>query len=325
MFQTYQPSGKAGVLTWPLTLVGIGLTIALAFVYQYLLDWIQLIYVNLLLAWGMSIGLGMIGVWVVKSGPVRSVTLAAVLGFLIALAGVSAKFSFQYSGWLDAATWFVMAEENFSDDRYDEVHRNIAAEIGFLEYLKIRSNEGFTIGRNRGGMTIRGIFVYTIWIIEFGVFAWYAVRMPCSAAALPYSEKLASWASEEETVMTLPITDSEMVTRIKSAQSVDDLLNIPIPKTDISKQFAVYRVHSIPGQEMEDAYLSVDLTSYSTNSSGETETTTEALVKLAILSSDNRNQLVENASLLQEAIAAYRESIESGQLANDDPKEPDNG
>jgi hypothetical protein len=54
MFQTYQPSGKIGALAWPLMLVGMALAIALAFVYQFLLAWIPLIYVNFLLTWGMG-------------------------------------------------------------------------------------------------------------------------------------------------------------------------------------------------------------------------------------------------------------------------------
>ena len=325
MFQTYQPSGKMGALTLPLILVGIGLAIALALAYQFLLEWIPLIYVSFLLTWGMGIALGMVGVWVVNTGAMRNVVVAAIMGLLIVLAGVSAKFCFQYSGWLNASTLFVMDQEKFSEDQYDEVRQNIAAEIGFMEYINIRVNEGFTIGGGGGGMPLKGVFVYAIWLIEFGVIAWFGIRMPASAASLPYSEKLAAWASEEEAVMTLPVTDPEMVARIKSAESVDDLLQIPIPKTDVSKQFAVYRVNSIPGQEMEDAYLSVDLVSYTTNSKGETETTTDPLVKHAILSSENRYQLVENTSLLQEAMAAYRESIEAEQQASDESEGTENG
>jgi hypothetical protein len=135
--------------------------------------------------------------------------------------------------------------------------------------------------------------------------------MSVSAAGEPYSEKLNEWASEEETVMNLPITDEEMVTQIKSATSVDDLLSLPIPKTDESNKFATYLVNSIEGQELEDAYLSVDLHEFSVNSKGEQETKTTPLVKHAILTSDQRKQLVENADLMQEAFDAYREAVES--------------
>ncbi len=318
MFQTYQPSGKIGVLTWPLFLLGIGLAIGFAFVYQYLLKWIPIIYVNVLLTWGLGFILGGIGVRIVKTGPLRNIMVAVLIGILIAVAAISAKFYIQYARWLSAVTQVAMDENNASDDRYDEIRKQVAAEFDFMEYIKIRTDEGFKIGRGGGGFPVKGIFVYGIWLIEFGVVAWFAVKLPRAAASRPYSEKLAAWASEEESVMTLPVTDSKMVARIKASTSVEELLQIPIPGTDVSKRFAVYRVNSIPGQELEDAYLSVDLLSYTTTSNGETETTTEPLVKHAILSSDNRSQLVENASLLQEAMAAYRESIDSGQQTEEE-------
>lgn len=310
---------------WPLILVGIGLAIALAFAYQFLLEWIPLIYVNFLLTWGMGVAMGLVGVWVVKTGASRNVMIAASMGLIISLAAVSAKFYFQYSAVLAMETENEMKVRGAGEDQYKEIRQEIAAQLDFWTYMKIRTDIGFTIGRGGGGMPLKGIFVYAIWLIEFAVIAWFGIRMPSSAAGLPYSEKLSAWANEEEAVMTLPVTDPEMVARIKSAQSVDDLLNIPIPKTDVSKQFAIYRVNSIPGQDMEDAYLSVDLVSYTTNSNGETETTTDPLVRHAILSSKNRYQLVENASLLQEAMAAYRESIEMEQQAADESGGMENG
>ena len=70
----------------------------------------------------------------------------------------------------------------------------------------------------------------------------------------------------------------------------------------------MYTVNSIPGQELEDAYLSVTNVTISVNNKGEQETKTTMLVKHAILSSANRNQLIENAELLQEALADFRSS-----------------
>ncbi len=57
---------------------------------------------------------------------------------------------------------------------------------------------------------------------------------------------------------------------------------------------------------MEDAYLSVDLLTMSINSKGEEEKKETPLVKYAILSSAQREQLVEDASLLQEAIREFQ-------------------
>ena len=131
----------------------------------------------------------------------------------------------------------------------------------------------------------------------------------------PFSEKMNEWADEAEVVMALPVTDAEMVSKINSASSVDELLEIPIPKTDESHQFARYTVNSIKGQELEDAYLSVDLLTISLNKEGQEETQEQPLVQHAILSSEQRKQLEENASLLQEAMAEYRLALEEEQAA----------
>ena len=124
--------------------------------------------------------------------------------------------------------------------------------------------------------------MYLIWVIEAGIIGFIALPSILAQVREPYSEKLEQWASEEEVVMTLPVTDQEMVEKIQASTSVDQLLELPIPKTDESNQFAVYRVNSIPGQELEDAYLSVDLMTLTINKEGEQEANSSPLVKHAI-------------------------------------------
>jgi hypothetical protein len=308
------------MLAWPFLLAGMTGAVALAFVYQYLLEWIPLIYINFLVTLGLGLVLGSLGVVVVKSGSIRNALVAALFGILFAAAAISAKYYFQYTSWISTITTAVMQENRIDSDQYDEVRKEVAARFDFAEHIKYRTEEGFDVGRpgRKGGMPIKGVLVFVVWLIELVAVGWFAVSLPMAAAGQPYSEKLASWANEEELIMTLPVTDPEMVEKIRSATSVEELLQIPIPKTDQSLQFAIYRVNSIPGEEMEDAYLSVDLVAYSTNAKGETEAKTVSLVKHAILTSANREQLVENASLLQEAMAAYRESLENAAANPDD-------
>ncbi len=332
MFDTYQPSGKFRTLTIPLILIGMLIATALAYVYHLLLEWIPLIYVNFLITLFSGIGLGMIATWIVNMGHARNRMIAIAIGVLLALTALSAKYYFQYQTFLNQV---VAAEkEDFlekSDAVLDEEQREqllndlrdvIRGQVGIADYLKLRVDQGWNLGRRgNGGMPLTGIFVYLIWLIEAGILLYYAVTMPLSAAGEPYSEKLNEWASEEEGVMNLPITDGEMVAQIQSAQSVDDLLSLPIPKTDESTKFAAYRVNSIEGQELEDAYLSVDLIEFSVNSKGEQETETTPLVKYAILTSGQRAQLLENADLMKEAFAAYRESIEAESVAENQAEE----
>ena len=318
MFETYRPSGKFGTLTIPLILAGVVVAAALAYVYHLLLEWIPLIYINFLITLFSGIGLGMIGAWVMNMGHNRNRMVALATGLLFALAALSAKYYFQYQTFCSqivSAEVEAISQEtggSFDKDQNDQLATDLRKEFSIVDHLKLRVDQGWNIGRRaNGGAPISGVFVYLIWLIEAGILLYYAVTMSVSAAGEPYSEKLNEWASEEETVMNLPITDEEMVTQIKSATSVDDLLSLPIPKTDESNKFATYLVNSIEGQELEDAYLSVDLHEFSVNSKGEQETKTTPLVKHAILTSDQRKQLVENADLMQEAFDAYREALES--------------
>ncbi len=163
--------------------------------------------------------------------------------------------------------------------------------------------------RGANGLPLNGIAVYVIWLIEAGIIFYISVKRTTKAAQQPFNEKLNLWASEKQQVMTLPISDEAMVAKIKSAARIEDLLEIPIPKTSRSKQFAVYQVSSVPGEEMEDAYLAVDLVTISINKEGHQEKKTKPLVRNAILPIEQRKHLMENATLLQEAMAEYEAAL----------------
>ena len=310
MFDVYKPSGGIGVKTYPLILVGIPLAIALAFVYQLLLEWIPLIYISFLITIGMGTGLAMIGSFIVNKGHVRNVMFAGLIGLILATCGLGAKYWFQYRTLLDAATTQLIQENKLPETGRAEIKKQVSTTLTFAKHIEFRTETGWSIGRGGGGAPVKGPFVYLVWLIEAGMIYYFAVKLPIGAAGQPYSEKMSMWADESNAVMTLPITDGEMVSKIKSASSVEQLLEIPIPKTDASNQFAVYTVNSIPGEELEDAYLSVNLITLSVNAKGEQETKDDPLVKLAILSTEKRKQLIENAELLQEAMADFRASLE---------------
>ncbi len=295
MFDVYKPSGSVGILTYPLLLMGVVVAILMAFAYHLCLEWIPFIYLNFLASIGMGMGLGMIGSFAVNKGQCRNLLLAGVIGILLATTGLGAKYWFQHQSMIRSATTMIMEDPTIPEADRQQAITEFKSMFTIGEHLKLRADQGWQIG-NGGGLPIAGIFYY------------YSVIAPWTAAGAPFSEKNHQWASESQVVMTLPVTGLAMVSKIQSATSVADLLTIPIPQSDHSNRFAVYTVNSIPGQELEDAYLSVTNVAISLNSKGEQETKTTTLVKHAILSSANRNQLIENAELLQEALAEFRSS-----------------
>ena len=321
MFDVYKPSGSIGMKTYPLFLVGIVVAIALAFVYQLLLHWIPFIYVNFLLTLGMGVGTGMIVSFIVNNGHCRNWMIAALLGLMLLIVGLSGKYWFQYQQFLGANIEQIQNDPQIPANMKDLEIAAFKKNFTFMEHLKFRTETGWNVGRGNGA-PLTGFMVYLIWLIEAGVIGYFALTMPIAAAKEPYSEKMNTWADEAQVVMTLPVTDPEMVSKIQSASTVDDLLEIPIPKTDQSNQFAVYTVNSIPGEELEDAYLSVASITYSVNKKGEQETKEKSLVNHAVLSAAKREQLIENAELLQEAMAEYGASLLED-AANPGPSDDD--
>lgn len=320
MFEVYKPSGGVGFMTWPLMIAGLVVMVVLGVIYALLLNVIPFIYVNALLALGMGVAVGTVAAFIVNVGHCRNVMLATLIGLLLAVTGLGGKFVSQYylaraNGVEFLETMDVGTMEGITEETRPLVIESFKQEYSFVEHLKERIDAGWNIGRRGNGAPIGGWLVYLVWAIEAGILFYFGWTMSRAAAKAPYSEKMNMWADESEGVMLLPITSDEMVTKIQSATSVDELLEIPIPKTDRSAKLAQYVVNSIPGQEMEDAYLTVQTIEYSINKKGEQETKETMLVENAILSSAQRAQLVENAELLNEAMDDFRASQEEERLA----------
>ncbi len=298
MFETYRQSGKFGVGAIPLWIVGIVITIPLAVLYVILLEMIPLIYVSFLLTLVAGWLLGWMAWSVCQWGHVRNTMIAWLIGLSLPIVFLLGKYLFQWNVW-------AVNDPN----------------LGFMEHLQERVNTGWEITRRGQAIPINGFLVYIVWLIEAGIIFFRSPFRAASQAGEPYSEPLKQWASEQEQVMVLPISDAAMISQIKAASTVDQLLEIPIPKSDEATKFAVYNVGSIPGQEMEDAYLSVFLMDLVVGSNGEVEQKLTPLVQNAILTSAQRHQLAENADLLKEAMEEYRQAVEEELAAADATEE----
>ena len=287
MFKTYRPSGKFGVAAIPLWLVALVIVVPLAIVYVILLRLIPLIYVSFLLTLVAGWLLGLVAYFVCKWGHVRNSMVAWLVGLSLPVAFLSVKYLFQWNVWA-------------IDD----------PNLRFMEHLQQRVDVGWEIGRRGQANQVNGFMVYIVWLLEAGLIFFRSPFRAASQSREPYSDPLKQWASENEQIMVLPITEDEMIAKIQAASTVDQLLEIPIPKSDEATKFAVYNVSSIPGQEMEDAYLSVFLMDLVVGSNGEVEQNLTPLVQNAILTSAQRHQLAENADLLKEAMEDYRQAVE---------------
>ena len=316
MFEVYKPSGGVGFATWLLLIIGIVITAVLAYIYQFLLELIPYIYLNALMTLGLGIAIGTISAFIITKGHCRSLVVGTLIGLVLATVCLGAKFYAQYYTARAAGLEFLESTNEFSDEERPLVIAGFKEGYTIQMHLEDRIDAGWALGRgNNNAQGMGGWLVYLVWLIEAGIIFYFAWTMSRGAAKQPYSEKMNLWADEAESVMMLPITNDEMVSKIQAATSVDELLEIPIPKTDESAKLAQYIVNSIPGQEMEDAYLTVKTIEFSVNKKGEQETEETMLVENAVLSSQQRAQLVENAEMLNEAMDEFRASVQEERLA----------
>ncbi len=322
MFQTYRPSGRFGIMALPLTLVGMVVCVGIAYLYQLLLELIPFIYLNFLMTAGVGIAIAFVGGFIVHMGHVRNPVLGLLIGLALMLSLLGGKFRFQYCRTFEEVVTATMEENGFPEGARQETRKILAPQYTFTDHLRDRVDVGWAIGRGNNGAPVGGFLVYLVWLIEAGVLFYLGSLRVADVAREPYSEKTGQWADKEEYVMTLPVTGQDMVARISSATSVDELLELPIPETDLSMANAIYRVNSIRGQELEDAYLSVDLITITEKKGGEKDQKIEHLVRHAILTSEQRKRLLENAGLLQEAMIDYRKALMEeqgiGEIAADD-------
>jgi len=145
MFQTYKPSGKFGVATIPLWLVALVLAVPLAIVYVILLDIIPLIYVSVLLTLVSGWLLGLVAYFVCKWGHVRNSMIAWLVGLSLPVAFLGVKYFIQWQAWA-------------IDD----------PNLGFMEHLQERADDGWNVGRRGQANQINGAVVYIVWLIEAG-------------------------------------------------------------------------------------------------------------------------------------------------------------
>ena len=305
MFEVYKPSGGFGISTFFYLPIGLVAAALLAIAYAYGLRYIPLIYISIVMSVAFGIGIGMLGSMVVDRGHCRNRLLAVLIGLLLSLFAVTTKHYVQYRLWVSdiaqAEVDLALRDPKFNRAELEKFREEIPSivmdNVSFFGHFKVRAGEVMAAGS------------YSIWAIELGIVLLFGLMLSVDSAKEPYSEKLGMWASETEEAMYLPISSHEMVEQISSATTVEELLEIPIPKSLDHQRSALYEIHSVPGEELEDAYLSVKLVVKTIDKSGSETTEETKLVENAILTSSQRVRLLENASLLAEALEDYRQAM----------------
>lgn len=291
MIETYRPSGRFRLGTLLLTPAAMLAMVCAGFVYFLALKWIPLIYVNGLITVGIGALAGFIGGSAVRLGHCRNTMAAIVIGLLLGATGLLAKFGFQYRDYSQRIAELVAEEQDVPEQ---DAQQLIDATFSFTDFLQFRTEEGWNIGRaGRDGTPISGPFVWLFWAIEAGVILYFAVFNPRDVARAPYNEELSTWASEEEDLATIPVYP-EVVNTTKRVIDLDVLLKPPKATEENEGHFLHYSIKSIPGEEMEAAYLSIQHIEVTVNKKGETSTTKKDLWNYVALTPEQRELITRN-------------------------------
>jgi len=188
----YRPSGRMGssAIVMALAAGTVGAAI-LGWAYQAAVDWIPLVYVNVLATMGFGWALGFLVARALRKGHGRNVAAAVAIAGLAAVLGDAVSFHAGYRRVHAEAEKIRAAflKELSPEDRAEAVEE---LDYPFSEYLSDRAENGWTLG-SESGLPIRGALVWGVWVLELGILVGFAARFALRAARAPYCEPCGAW------------------------------------------------------------------------------------------------------------------------------------
>lgn len=297
MIETYQPSGRCGAMTYPLVFAGLIVAAALGWVYQLAVHWIPLIYVNLLITIAYAAALFFVVGMLMKVGQCRSPMIGALMGAVIGVVGVAAT---HYQGYqLIRADLIDAGLEMVDESERDEAREFFEKEFTFGKYMELRVEEGWSLGRatssSEGGLSISGIFVYLIWLIEGGIIVLGGLIGGNAQAAAPYLEAVEKWADEEDEIYRVYVGSKEPVEAVQQAQTIEELIRRPIGTARQSNTTLVYKLNRAAGHDDQQAFLTIALNVETEDKKGESKTDTTEIWSNVVLTPDQTRTLLTSA------------------------------
>jgi hypothetical protein len=239
MLQTYQSSERVPskfFIEAPLALAGAAI---LGAVYQVIMHYLPLIYLDAIICVGMGIATGYAVRLLIKSTHCRNKLAGAGLGLAAALVAVAVghyvEYRFNRPGMLAGAPPDILAI--------------LEAKLTFWQYIEIRADAGWSIGKagstNANSPTISGAMSYVIWGIEAIIIAAGAIYGSFTATREPYCDSCNKWADHKMVNLSVPAS-SALVQQISAATSVDALLPAPDAPDVATPNTILYTITSCP-------------------------------------------------------------------------------
>lgn len=224
MLDKYRASGKCPPSFLAMGAIAVIGGIPVGVVYDLVVEYIPLIYLNLLATLGAVAVIAVTGSWLVRTQRCRNPMLAALFGAAIGLTvwAVSFVFAWQFTMW------------------------KVGFQISFFDYVPKRAEIGHSIGKGGKGTPITGFFVYAIWAVEGLIFVLGASLPMWKAAKKPYCEGCKKWADNHKFTFEVAAPGKATVKTIEKAKELSDLVPDP-SKEETDKQYDTRLVYSVLG------------------------------------------------------------------------------
>jgi hypothetical protein len=291
MLNYYKPSGAFSPLSFGYVLA-ISLLVApiLGLAYSYAIWYIPFIYIRFFLTLGFGFAIGFLtNNVVVKYGKVRNSVLAIIFSIFISLVAIY----FSWAVWLDL---IINAGESYGNEK-------LGITVSNIEFLQVFSLAGqpsvlFSLMQevNQVGsitiktITISGIFLSIIWLIEALMVIGLAIFMSTTQSKKPFCERTGQWFTETILPATELIEDKDKM-RADLEKAVPSVFDNLVKNQEIATQS--HSIFSLYSSENGENYLSIENKVAKIDDKGKTDFDTEEFIQYIGLSEKMTKTLLE--------------------------------
>jgi len=306
MLETYQPSGRFSSILAGTIIVGLVAAVVLAYVYQTLVWWIPLVWLDWIFVAGLGFGLFFVTHVVVQLGKCRSTFAAIFAGLLISVTALVASHWVSYTQHRDYMAKLIVEEaskegyKTLGDLGIEDpeiaklpIEADLLSDIyHFSDHWNERYENGWSIGKSGKGLPLTGVIVYLIWLIEAGVILFAGAIGGISASREPYDETADNWMDSKEIyAVSSSAAEGE---RIANSNLPGELATLA-GKVKLSPVRIIYRLAS-PVDAREPSYLKIDVETTSKDKDDKDTTSTKTVVTWAKLEPADVKRLMESIS-----------------------------
>lgn len=276
---SYKPSGKFEPTTFVFAL-GLGLIGAagVGWLYQWFVDMVPLIYINMFATAGFGAVLGACVGFGARMGKCRNYMLVVVMAVGIAVVAEGATMYYAYQRTISKAvklgTKRYLGGKKATPKMVKAFRKRIKERFTIEKYIKLRVKNGWKVRRS---LKITGVFVYIIWLIELGIMLVLAVMVGGGMVSDPFCERGNRWADE----VKLGIVPGVIPEAAEEALAMADLnFFVDVETIPTDEELPTHLDYTLYLCDTA-GYLSVSLVTIHVNEKGEENTNTTELLEYA--------------------------------------------